>query len=335
MPSGWPMRDRAAVHVHLRRVEPELADDGEALRGERLVQLDEVERRRRRRRRARAACAPPGPGRCPSRAGRRRRPRCRRTSRAARRRASRARSSDAITSAAAPSLIPDELPAVTVPPARNAGFSAASFSSVVSGRGCSSRTTSPTGTSSSSKRPASRGGRPALLRVERERVLVLARDAVALGDVLARLAHRLEREHRLHARVREAPAEVRVVDGDVAARERLVRLRDRERRARHRLDAAGDEQVAVAGHHRVAAPQRPPSGRTRTAGSRSRPRPTAAAPRAAPPCARRCGCPRPPGSRSRSRRPRSRSRRRPSARPPRRSTSAARSSGRTPESAPP
>ena len=52
---------------------------------------------------------------------------------------SRAFSSDAITSAAAPSLMPDELPAVTVPPLRNAGFSAASFSSVVSGRGCSSR----------------------------------------------------------------------------------------------------------------------------------------------------------------------------------------------------
>ena len=33
---------------------------------------------------------------------------------------SRARSSLAITSAAAPSLIPDEFPAVTVPPARNA-----------------------------------------------------------------------------------------------------------------------------------------------------------------------------------------------------------------------
>ena len=68
---------------------------------------------------------------------------------------SRAFSSDAITSAAAPSLIPDAFPAVTVPPARNAGFSVASFSSVVSGRGCSSRTMSPTETSSSSKRPAS------------------------------------------------------------------------------------------------------------------------------------------------------------------------------------
>ena len=58
---------------------------------------------------------------------------------------SRAFASEAITSAAAPSLMPAALPAVTVPPARNAGFSAPSFSSDVSGRGCSSRTTSPTG----------------------------------------------------------------------------------------------------------------------------------------------------------------------------------------------
>src|SRR5262245_16174526 len=66
-----------------------------------------------------------------------------------------ARSSLAITRAAAPSLMPLELPAVTVPPSLNAGLSVASFSRLVSGRGCSSRATSPTGTSSSSKRPLS------------------------------------------------------------------------------------------------------------------------------------------------------------------------------------
>src|SRR4051794_34231478 len=36
-------RDRAAVDVHALRVEPELADDHEALRRERLVQLDEID----------------------------------------------------------------------------------------------------------------------------------------------------------------------------------------------------------------------------------------------------------------------------------------------------
>ena len=38
--------------------------------------------------------------------------------------------------------MPDELPAVTVPFSLNAGFSLASFSSVASGRGCSSSCTS-------------------------------------------------------------------------------------------------------------------------------------------------------------------------------------------------
>jgi hypothetical protein len=43
-------------------------------------------------------------------------------------------SSDAISRAEAPSLIPDELPAVTLPPLRNAGFNFASASVVVVGR---------------------------------------------------------------------------------------------------------------------------------------------------------------------------------------------------------
>ncbi len=61
---------------------------------------------------------------------------------------------EATTSAAAPSLIPLELPAVTVPPSRKTGRSLASASGVELGRGCSSRSHSPTGTSSSAKRPA-------------------------------------------------------------------------------------------------------------------------------------------------------------------------------------
>src|SRR4030095_16575154 len=40
---GMAECDRAAVHVHALRVEPELADHDQALRGDRLVQLDEVE----------------------------------------------------------------------------------------------------------------------------------------------------------------------------------------------------------------------------------------------------------------------------------------------------
>src|SRR4051812_35268201 len=96
-----------------------------------------------------------------------------------------------------------------------------------------------------------RGG-PALLRAERERVLLLARDRPALGDVLACLAHRLEREERLHPRVREAPTERAVPERTVPALEALLRLARDERRTGHRLDTPRDEEVAVAGHDGVA-----------------------------------------------------------------------------------
>src|SRR6476661_7701226 len=42
-PQRVPERDRAAVHVHPGRIEAELADHGEALGGEGLVQLDEID----------------------------------------------------------------------------------------------------------------------------------------------------------------------------------------------------------------------------------------------------------------------------------------------------
>ena len=80
-----------------------------------------------------------------------------------RRPSSSAVSAEASSTAAAPSLMPEELPAVTVPSVRNTGRSWASFSGVVSGRGCSSRSMtvgSPfgcgitTGTISSLKRPS-------------------------------------------------------------------------------------------------------------------------------------------------------------------------------------
>ena len=55
------------------------------------------------------------------------------------------------SSMAAPSLIPEALPGVTVPSFLKAGLSEASFSSFVSGRGCSSFASLSTGTSSSLK----------------------------------------------------------------------------------------------------------------------------------------------------------------------------------------
>ena len=244
-----------------------------------------------------------------------------------------ARSSLATTSAAAPSFSPLEFPAVTVPSFRNAGFSAASFPASVSGRGCSSRVEHRR--RGRARRRTARGvrRRPASLRLQRERVLVLARDAPALGDVLAGLAHRLEREQLLHPRVREAPAERGVPDGLVAAGERLLRLRHHEGRAAHRLDPARDEQVAVAGDHRVRSPDhRRQPRRTEPVDGHARDR-VRQARRAAPPCARRSGCPRRPGWRSRARRPRSRRRGRRHARPPPRSRSRRGRPGRTSASA--
>ena len=94
-------------------------------------------------------------------------------------------------------------------------------------------------------------GRPALLGLEREGVLVIARDAVALGDVLAGLAHRLEWEHLLQLRIGEAPPERGVVDRLVAAREPVLGLPQHERGPAHRLDAAGDEEVPVARRDRM------------------------------------------------------------------------------------
>ena len=169
--------------------------------------------------------------------------------------------------------------------------------------------------------PGLGGGGPAPLRARGERVLVLARDVPALGHVLAGLAHRLERELLLQPRVGEAPAERRVVDGAIAARERRVRLGHHERRAAHGLDAARDEEVAVAGGDRVRRADDGGEAGGAEAVHASRPRPSPAAPRAARPCAPRCGCPRRPGSRSRGRRPRSAPGRRPRARPPPRSPS--------------
>ena len=61
------------------------------------------------------------------------------------------------------------------------------------------------------------GGDGALLALERERVLALARDAPALGDVLGGLAHRVRVVALGQARVDEPPAEGRVGHLAVAA----------------------------------------------------------------------------------------------------------------------
>src|SRR5664279_430900 len=86
----------------------------------------------------------------------------------------------------------------------------------------------------------------ALLRADRERVLIGARNLELLGDVLAGFRHRIDAVLRLHQRIDEAPADGGVVNFG-RTRKRFRRLAHHERRPRHRFDAAGDIDFAIAG----------------------------------------------------------------------------------------
>ncbi len=88
-----------------------------------------------------------------------------------------------------------------------------------------------------------------------------------------------------------------------------LRLEHHVRGPRHGLDAAGDEHVAVARADRMArrVDRLEPGAAQPVDGLAARPR--RAGRRAARPSGRRCGCPRPPGWRSRGSRPRSGARR--------------------------
>ena len=117
--------------------------------------------------------------------------------------------------------MPEALPAVTVPSARNGVGSAASCSSVVSGRGCSSRLHQQRRAlllrdldrhELVREEAACRRRRGALLAAQREAVLVGARDVELRGDVLAGLGHRVDAVLLLQARVDEPPADRGVVD---------------------------------------------------------------------------------------------------------------------------
>ena len=85
----------------------------------------------------------------------------------------------------------------------------------------------------------------ALLRAQREGVLIGARDLEFLGDVLAGLGHRVDAVLRFEHRIDEAPAERGVVDFRRAG-ECLAGLAHDEGRARHRFDAARDGEVHFA-----------------------------------------------------------------------------------------
>ena len=115
--------------------------------------------------------------------------------------------------------------------------------------------------------PAGLDGRHGpLLALERERVLALAADVPALGDVLGGLAHRVRVVPLGQARVDEPPAERRVGELAGAAVVGGLGLELDVRRAGHRLDAAADEHVAVADGDGVGGRVDGLEARSRTAG---------------------------------------------------------------------
>ena len=169
---------------------------------------------------------------------------------------SRARDSLMTSTAAAPSLMPELLPAVTEPEASrlNAGLSVGER---LQGRVRPRMLVGREGARLAALGDLDRndligeatgvaGRLPALLGGQREGVLVLAADAALLDDVLGGLAHRVRVVRIGQARVGEAPAERRVVHRLLAAREGGGRLGHHQRGARHRLDAAGDEDRSIA-----------------------------------------------------------------------------------------
>ena len=109
-------RDRAAVDVEPIRIDRQLAQAREHLRGERLVQLDEIDLIERQPGRASATLRIAGTGPMPNRSGS-----TPAVANATKRasgvspRSLRALGRLMTTTAAAPSLVCDELPAVTVP----------------------------------------------------------------------------------------------------------------------------------------------------------------------------------------------------------------------------
>ena len=116
---------------------------------------------------------------------------------------------------------------------------------------------------------------------------------------VAGLRHRIDAVLLLHRRVDEAPADRGVVDG-VRPREGGLGLGHHERRARHLLRRpAGDHQVAIPrADRRVAAwPTASIPDRKKAVIVRAR-HVHGQAGEQTPPCARRCGCPRPPGWRT-------------------------------------
>src|SRR6185312_8238630 len=153
---------------------------------------------------------------------------------------SRAFSADITTSAAAASFTPGALPAVTVPSFRNAGASAASASRVASSRTDSSWLyirfsaalfwRNGDGHDFGAKAAFAPGCRCFTMRFEREPVLLLARDRMLFGDVLACDSHVV-----IVVDIPQAVVDHGIHRGRITQPESLARLRQQIGRVAHRF----------------------------------------------------------------------------------------------------
>jgi hypothetical protein len=139
--------------------------------------------------------------------------------------------SEAISSAAEPSLTPEALPAVTVPPSRTTGFSLARALQRRLARMLVAVDDRRAGLAGDLDRrdlaveeAGLDGGGGALLAAQGEGVLVGAADAVVGGDVLGGLGHGVDAVGLLHRRIDEAPADGGVLDLGVAREKALSAL---------------------------------------------------------------------------------------------------------------
>ncbi len=96
---------------------------------------------------------------------------------------------------------------------------------------------------------AGRGRRRPLMAEQRELVLPFAADLVLIGNVLRGLPQADRRVELGHPRADQPPAKPGVHDASLA-RERLGRPRHDKRRPGHRLDPAGDADIGVPGRDR-------------------------------------------------------------------------------------
>ncbi|EKA60000.1 hypothetical protein B277_15194 [Janibacter hoylei PVAS-1] len=154
------------------------------------------------------------------------------------------------TTEAAPSLMPEALPAVTEPSLAKAGRRPARVSRVVSGLGCSSlsavkglRPPTSKGVDLLGEGCLRLGGRRAALRLEGELVLLLAGDAVLLRDVFRRDAH-VDAVEGVGEHEDGAVLQLAVAELVAAAGTEVV-----EGHPGHRLVAAGEGEVEVVPPH--------------------------------------------------------------------------------------